>query len=229
MKFAISLFTFLLITSFCFTQDTLTLKTRLDSISYCIGLDIGQNLKNQSIEVTPEILARGIKDLLDSNKKVLTEEQVQKVMKEFQNQLMAKQNKKMKADGEKNKKEGEAFLAENKKIKGVVTLPSGLQYKIIKAGTGKKPKENQTVTVNYRGTLIDGTEFDNSIKSGQPATFPVNGVIKGWVEALQLMAVGSKWQLFIPPDLAYGESGAGGEIGPDATLIFEIELLSIDK
>jgi FKBP-type peptidyl-prolyl cis-trans isomerase FklB len=225
MKFVISILIVLLITSFCFTQDTSIFKTRMDSVSYCIGLDIGKNLKNQSVEVTPEILARGIQDVLDSNKKVLTEVQVQKVMMEFQNQMMAKQNKK----GIKNKKDGEVFLAENKKLEGVITLPSGLQYKIITAGTGEKPKADETVSVHYRGTLIDGTEFDSSIKRGQPATFPVNGVIKGWTEALQLMSVGSKWQLFIPSDLAYGAKGAGGVIGPDATLIFEVELLSIDK
>jgi FKBP-type peptidyl-prolyl cis-trans isomerase FklB len=135
----------------------------------------------------------------------------------------------MKAVGEKNKKDGEAFLAENKKKEGVVTLPSGLQYKIVTAGIGKKPKSEETVTVNYRGTLIDGTEFDSSIKRGQPATFPCHGVIKGWTEALQLMPVGSKWQLFVPSELAYGAQGAGGIIGPDATLIFEVELLSISK
>jgi FKBP-type peptidyl-prolyl cis-trans isomerase FklB len=210
-------------------QDTSELTTQKDSVSYCIGMDIGKNLKSQSVEVTPEVLARGIKDVLDSSKKVLTEEQAQKVMMEFQKQLMAKHDEKMKSVGEKNKKEGDAFLAENKKKEGVVTLPSGLQYKIVTAGTGKKPKSEETVTVNYRGTLIDGTEFDSSIKRGQPATFPVHGVIKGWTEALQLMPVGSKWQLFIPSDLAYGAQGAGGVIGPDATLIFEIELLSISK
>ena len=210
-------------------QDTSKLTTQKDSVSYCIGMDIGKNLKSQSVEVTPEVLARGIKDVLDSSKKVLTEEQAQKVMMEFQKQLMAKHDEKMKVAGEKNKKDGEAFLAENKKKEGVVTLPNGLQYKIITAGTGKKPKAEETVTVNYRGTLIDGTEFDSSIKRGQPATFPCHGVIKGWTEALQLMPVGSKWQLFIPSDLAYGAQGAGGVIGPDATLIFEIELLSISK
>jgi FKBP-type peptidyl-prolyl cis-trans isomerase FklB len=211
------------------TQDTSKLTTQKDSVSYCIGMDIGKNLKSQSVEVTPEILARGIQDVLDSSKKVLTEEQAQKVMIEFQKQLMAKQNEKMKVVGEKNKKDGEAFLIENKKKEGVVTLPSGLQYKILTAGTGKKPKLDETVTVNYRGTLIDGTEFDSSIKRGQPATFPCHGVIKGWTEALQLMPVGSKWQLFVPSELAYGAQGAGGVIGPDATLIFEIELLSSSK
>ncbi len=209
-------------------QDT-KLSTLKDSVSYSIGMDIGKNLKNQSVEVVPEILANGIKDILDSNKTVLTEEQSQAVMMELQKQLMAKHEEKMNIQKEKNKADGEAFLAENKKKEGVVTLPSGLQYKILTAGTGKKPKDNETVTVNYVGTLIDGTEFDSSIKRGQPASFPVHGVIKGWIEALQLMPVGSKWQLFVPSDLGYGEQGAGGVIGPNATLIFEIELLSINK
>jgi FKBP-type peptidyl-prolyl cis-trans isomerase FklB len=210
------------------TQDT-KLSTLKDSVSYSIGMDIGKNLKNQSVEVVPEILAHGIKDILDSNKTVLTEEQSQAVMMELQKQLMAKHEEKMNIQKEKNKADGEAFLAENKKKEGVVTLPSGLQYKILTPGTGKKPKENETVTVNYVGNLIDGTEFDSSIKRGQPASFPVHGVVKGWIEALQLMPVGSKWQLFVPSDLAYGEQGAGGVIGPNATLIFEIELLSINK
>ncbi len=131
--------------------------------------------------------------------------------------------------GEKNKKEGEDFLAENKKKEGVQTLPSGLQYKVIKAGTGKKPQLTDTVTTQYRGTLIDGTEFDSSYRRGKPATFPVNGVIRGWTEALQLMEEGAKWELFVPPDLAYGERGAGQQIGPNATLIFEIELISIQE
>lgn len=209
-------------------QDT-KLSTLKDSVSYSIGMDIGKNLKNQSVEVVPEFLARGIKDILDSNKTVLTEEQSQAVMMELQKQLMAKHEEKMNIQKEKNKADGEAFLAENKKKEGVVTLPSGLQYKILTAGTGIKPKDNETVTVNYVGTLIDGTEFDSSIKRGQPASFPVHGVIKGWIEALQLMPVGSKWKLFVPSDLAYGEQGAGGVIGPNATLIFEIELLSINK
>ncbi len=135
----------------------------------------------------------------------------------------------MKAAAETNKKEGEAFLAANKANGGVVVLPSGLQYKVLTQGTGPKPVASDTVVCNYRGTLIDGKEFDSSYKRGQPATFPVSGVIKGWTEALQLMPVGSKWQLFIPPDLAYGDRGASSDIGPGATLIFEVELLSIQK
>jgi FKBP-type peptidyl-prolyl cis-trans isomerase FklB len=150
-------------------------------------------------------------------------------MAAFQKEMMAKQQELAKRLGEKNKKEGEAFLSENRKKEGIKALPSGLQYKVVKAGTGKKPKSTDTVTTHYRGTLIDGTEFDSSYRRGQPASFPVSGVIPGWTEALQLMEEGAKWQLFIPPNLAYGERGAGSQIGPNATLIFEIELISIQE
>jgi FKBP-type peptidyl-prolyl cis-trans isomerase FklB len=148
-------------------------------------------------------------------------------MMAFQQEMMANQSKKAGELAEKNQKEGEAFLAANKKKDSVITLPSGLQYKVIAEGTGKMPTLNDTVTTNYRGTLIDGTEFDNSYKRGEPATFPVSGVIPGWTEALQHMKVGAKWQLFVPSNLGYGERGAGETIGPNATLIFEVELLSI--
>ena len=160
---------------------------------------------------------------------LLTEQEIREITTAFQKEMMAKQEELNKKLGEKNKKEGEVFLAENKKKEGVKTLPSGLQYKVIKAGTGKKPKLTDTVTTNYRGTLIDGTEFDSSYRRGQPASFPVNGVIPGWTEALQLMEEGAKWQLFVPPNLAYGDRGAGRQIGPNATLIFEVELISIQE
>jgi len=158
---------------------------------------------------------------------LMTEEEIRESLSALQKELMEKQAEKTKLMGEKNKKEGEAFLAENKKKEGVVTLPSGLQYKVIKEGTGKQPSADATVETNYRGTLIDGTEFDSSYKRGQAATFPVNGVIAGWTEALQLMKEGAKWQLFVPANLAYGERGAGNVIGPNATLIFEVELISV--
>lgn len=209
------------------TQQTVQLKTQLDSMSYMIGMDIGKNLQAQSIEVNADALAQGLKDVLAGNKTSLTDEQMQELALEFQNEMSERQEKKMRERSEKNRKEGDAFLAENKKKQGVVTLANGLQYKILKKGTGRKPKESETVTVHYRGRLIDGTEFDSSFKRGEPATFPVNGVIKGWVEALQLMPVGSMWELYIPPELGYGEQGAGQVIGPNQTLIFEIELLSI--
>jgi len=159
----------------------------------------------------------------------LTEQEIQETMAAFQKEAMAKQAELAKKLGEKNKREGEAFLVKNKEKEGVKTLPSGLQYVVIKAGTGKKPNINDSVTTHYRGTLIDGTEFDSSYRRGQPVTFPVSGVIAGWTEALQLMEEGAKWQLFIPPNLAYGEQGKGGVIGPNATLIFEIELISIQE
>ena len=207
-------------------QEKVVLKDQKDKVSYIVGMDIGNNLKKQSVSVNPRILAKGIEDALAGAKPLLTEQEIQETMMAFQKEMMAKQTEAAK----KNKTEGEAFLAENKKKEGVKTLPSGLQYKVMKAGTGKKPKSNDTVTVNYRGTLIDGTEFDSSYKRGQPATFQVSGVIPGWTEALQLMEEGAKWQLFVPSNLAYGERGAaGGLIGPNATLIFEVELISIQE
>jgi FKBP-type peptidyl-prolyl cis-trans isomerase FklB len=155
----------------------------------------------------------------------LNEQEVRETVAVFQKEMAAR----LEELGKKNKKEGETFLTENKKKEGVKTLPSGLQYKVIKAGTGKKPKLADTVTTHYRGTLIDGTEFDSSYKRGQPATFQVSGVIPGWTEALQLMEEGAKWQLFIPSNLAYGERGMAGTIGPNATLLFEIELISVQE
>ena len=205
-----------------------TLKTQKDKVSYSIGMDIGMTLKNQSIDIDPAILARGIRDSLSGQKPLMTEQEIRDAMAAFQKEMMAKQQEAMKQAGEKNKKEGEGFLAENKKKEGVKTLPSGLQYKVMKAGKGKKPKATDTVTTDYRGTLIDGTEFDSYYKRGKPATFAVNGVIPGWTEALQLMHVGEKWRIFVPSELAYGANGAGGVIGPHSVLIFDVELLGID-
>jgi FKBP-type peptidyl-prolyl cis-trans isomerase FklB len=216
---------FLFLVSQVYGQEKLTLKNQKERVSYIIGMDIGNNLKKQSIDVDPSILAKGMKDALSSEKPLLTEQEIQETMLAFQKEMMAKQAE----IGKKNKAEGEAFLAENKKKEGVKTLPSGLQYKVIKAGTGKVPKLTDTVTAHYRGTLINGTEFDSSYKRGQPASFQVSGVIRGWSEALQLMQEGSKWQLFIPSNLAYGEKGAGNIIGPNAALIFEVELISIQE
>jgi FKBP-type peptidyl-prolyl cis-trans isomerase FklB len=206
-------------------EERMVLKNQKEKVSYIIGMDIGGNLKKQSVDVDPNILVKGIQDALAGAKSLLTDQEIQETMGAFKKDMMAKQEEVSK----KNKAEGEAFLAENKKKEGVKTLPTGLQYKVIKAGTGKKPKSNDTVTTHYRGTLINGTEFDSSYKRGQPVTFLVSGVIPGWTEALQLMEEGAKWQLFIPPNLAYGERGAGGVIGPNATLIFEIELISIQE
>jgi FKBP-type peptidyl-prolyl cis-trans isomerase FklB len=204
-------------------------KNQKDRVSYVIGMDIGTNLKKQSIEVNPELLFKGIKDGLSGNKPAMSEQEIKETIAAFQKEMQAKQEEVAKKMGEKNKKEGEAFLAENKKKEGIITLASGLQYKVLKKGSGKKPKLTDTVTTHYKGTLIDGTEFDSSYRRNQPVSFPVNGVIAGWTEALQLMEEGAKWQLFIPPQLAYGEKGAGPRIGPNATLIFEVELISIQE
>jgi FKBP-type peptidyl-prolyl cis-trans isomerase FklB len=205
------------------------LTTQKDKFSYALGMNLGTNLHKQSVPVDPNILARGLKDALAGGKTELTEDQARAALMEVQNDLRKKQQEQMQQAGEANKKEGEAFLAANKSKDGVVTLPSGLQFKILTQGTGPKPAASDSVVCNYRGTLLNGTEFDSSYKRGEPMTFAVGGVIKGWTEALQLMPVGSKWQLFIPPNLAYGERAPGPEIGPDSTLIFEVELLSIQS
>jgi FKBP-type peptidyl-prolyl cis-trans isomerase FklB len=206
----------------------LALKTQKEKFSYAIGMKMGANFKKQAVPVDANILMRGVKDAMAGGKTALTDEEAQAAIMEVQKEMQGKQQEKMKEASAVNKKEGDTFLATNKGKEGVVTLPSGLQYKIEKAGTGPKPTPNDSVVCNYRGTLIDGKEFDSSYKRGQPATFPVTGVIKGWTEALQLMPVGSKWQLFVPSDLAYGDRGAGADIGPGATLIFEVELMSIE-
>ncbi len=208
------------------------LKTRKEKFSYALGMNIGTNLgntlKNQSVEVDWNLVSQGLKDSTGGRKTRLTQAEAQSVLTEVQNEVRKQQQEKTKEAAAANKTESETFLTANKAKEGVVTLPSGLQYKILNAGTGVKPTATDSVVCNYRGTLINGTEFDSSYKRGEPATFGVGQVIKGWTEALQLMPVGSKWQLFIPSDLAYGEAGqprAG--IGPNAALIFEVELLSI--
>src|SRR5947207_7906290 len=196
------------------------LKDQKDKVSYSIGMQIGFNLGRQKVDVNPDVLAAGIKDAI-AGKPQLTPDQVKDIMAQFEKDMELKQ----KELGEKNKTEGTKYLEENKKKAGVKTTASGLQYKVVKDGSGAQPKATDTVTVNYRGTLINGTEFDSSYKRGQPATFPVNGVIKGWTEALQLMKVGSKYQLFIPSDLAYGERSVSPDLAANSTLIFEVELM----
>ena len=210
-----------------FAADAPELKTDKEKLSYSIGMDIGGNMKRGSVEVDPDLVGRGLKDSYGGGKTILTEDQARQAIADFQKTLLEKQAETMKILSEKNKADGEKFLAENAKKEGVKVLPSGLQYKEITPGTGKSPKTSDTVTTHYKGTLIDGTEFDSSHKRGQPATFPVSGVIPGWTEALQLMKEGAKWQLFVPSNLAYGEKGAGQAIGPNATLIFEVELLTV--
>jgi FKBP-type peptidyl-prolyl cis-trans isomerase FklB len=211
-------------------KKPLTLTTPKDKVSYALGMNLGTNLQKQSIDVDPAIILQGLKDALAAGKTLMTEEQERTALTELQNDVRKKQQEKMKELGETNKKEGDAFLVANKTKEGVVELPSGLQYKILQEGTGPKPTAADSVVCNYRGTLLNSKEFDSSYKRGQPATFPVSGVIKGWTEALQLMPVGSKWQLFIPADLAYGDQPPpGSDIGPGDTLIFDVELLSIGE
>lgn len=209
-----------------FGEEKQALTTQKEKLSYAIGIDMGTSLKKNSIDVDPDVVYKGIKDALSGGPRLMTDQELKDTIQAAQKDLMAKQQEKMKTLAEKNKKEGEDYLAANKKKPGVKTLPSGLQYKVITEGKGKMPKATDTVTVNYKGMLIDGTEFDSSYKRNEPSTFPVNGVIKGWTEALQLMKEGSKWELVVPSNLAYGERG-GGPIGPNAVLIFEVELLSI--
>ncbi len=203
------------------------LKDKTDRVSYAVGVNIGNDFKQRSIKVNTDIFLKGLKDGISGGKKLLSDDELRETLAAFSNELAAKQADLVKKLGDKNKKDGELFLVKNKKKEGVKTLPSGLQYKVIKEGSGKTPNATDTVTVNYRGTLINGTEFDSSYRRGQAATFPVNGVIPGWTEALQLMKPGAKWQLFIPANLAYGENGAGALIEPNSTLIFDVELISI--
>ncbi|MDX1952288.1 MAG: FKBP-type peptidyl-prolyl cis-trans isomerase [Verrucomicrobiota bacterium] len=203
--------------------DKATLKTDQEKAAYSIGFRIGSQMKSQGVEISQESLASGIKDALGGNPPALSDSEMEQAIMGMQKTMMAK----MEAKGAEAKKAGEAFLAENKKKEGIKTTASGLQYKVIKEGTGPKPTAEDTVSTHYKGTLVDGKEFDSS--KGEPVTFPVKGVIPGWTEALQLMPVGSKWQLFIPSDLAYGERGAGGAIPPNSTLIFDIELVEIKK
>jgi FKBP-type peptidyl-prolyl cis-trans isomerase FklB len=223
MKCFIISFALLSLAGSVFGQDKSTpLKDSKDKVSYSIGLNIGLNLKKQNVSINPDTFVLGLKDAL-AGKPQMTDEQVKETMTAFEKEMIDKQ----KAAGVKNGADGEKFLAENKKKEGVKTTASGLQYKVVKEGSGAQPKEKDTVMANYRGTLIDGTEFDSSYTRGQPATFPVSGVIKGWTEALQMMKVGSKYQLFIPANLAYGERAMGPDIGPNSTLIFEVELLDV--
>jgi FKBP-type peptidyl-prolyl cis-trans isomerase FklB len=198
------------------------LNNEIDSVSYSLGVNIGENIKTQFPDIDLKNFEAAIKDVLDDNKKPsISGADAQKTIQEYFTKQQAKASESVVEEGKK-------FLAENSKKENVVTLESGLQYEVIKTGEGAKPTLNDQVTTHYHGTLIDGTVFDSSVERGEPASFPVSGVIKGWTEALQLMNVGSKWRLFVPYDLAYGERGAGPKIGPFTTLIFEVELISIN-
>ena len=203
------------------------ISSKIDSVSYSIGQDIGKNFKKQDIEIDPKIMLQGIVDAI-ADTSLLTDEEIQKVMMNFQVAMREKQQNKMKEASEKNQTEAEAFFAENKNKEGVVTLESGLQYKVLKSGDGKSPKLSSTVEVHYAGRLLDGTEFDSSYKRDKPFSTSVTGVIKGWTEILQLMKEGDKWEVYIPSELAYGERGSGPTIGPNAALIFEMELISVN-
>ncbi len=207
--------------------DKNSLNDQKAKVSYAIGMDLGKNLKKQSIDIDPDILRKGLKDGQLGTEPLLTEKEIQDTMMALQKQVMEKQQAKASEDGKKNVQEGQDFLAKKKAEKGVITLTSGLMYKVITEGKGKTPKVTDKVSTHYKGTLINGTEFDSSYKRNQPAEFPVNQVIPGWTEALQLMKEGSKWELYIPSNLAYGERGAPPNIPPNSTLVFEIELLKV--
>jgi FKBP-type peptidyl-prolyl cis-trans isomerase len=204
-------------------------KTQKERVSYAIGLEMGKGVKTQGIDVDPSILTQGLKDALSGAKPQLSDDEVKQIITDLQQQVRQKQMQVQEAASAENKKKGDAFLAENSKKDGVVALADGLQYKILKAGDGKKPAETDTVLCNYKGTFIDGTEFDSSEKAGKPVPFEVKNVIPGFKEVLQLMPVGSKWQVYIPSNLGYGERGAGNVIQPNSALIFDIELVGIQE
>jgi len=210
-------------------QTQMELKDLKQKASYAIGADIAANLKRQGLDIDPKALAAGLTDGVEGKMK-LTDAELKQVMNEFRAQMVAQMESKAKADGEKNLKDGEAYLAANARKDGVKATASGLQYKVLKAGKGtKSPKATDTVKVHYHGTLIDGTVFDSSVDRGEPISFPLNGVIPGWTEGVQLMKEGDKFQFTIPSKLAYGEQGAGGKIGPHSTLVFDVELLAIEQ
>jgi FKBP-type peptidyl-prolyl cis-trans isomerase FklB len=209
-------------------QTVAKMESLQDKVSYGIGLRIGKDFKSQQVELNPDLLMKGIEDGLAGTEPLLSDAQIRETMVAFQQEMMEREKTRLEEASVKNAEEGKKFLEENAKKEGVVTLPSGLQYKVITEGSGKQPSSEDTVKVHYRGTLVDGTEFDSSYSRNEPAEFPVGGVIPGWTEALQLMKEGSKWQLVLPPELAYGERGAGPRIGPNATLVFEVELLEVE-
>jgi len=217
-----------LATGICSAAEPVEPKTESDKISYSVGYRLGSDFKRQEVDIKSDMLVQGIEDATSGGEALMTEEEMRTVMMSLANRVKAEQMEKMKKQGAENVKAGEAFLAENAGKEGVKTTDSGLQYKVITAGEGKSPQKSDKVTVHYRGTLIDGTEFDSSYSRGEPATFGVGQVIPGWTEALQLMKEGDKWEIVIPSQLAYGERGAGAKIPPSSTLIFEVELISVD-
>jgi len=219
----------LIISNASFGAESAQLNSDLEKLSYSIGVDLGRNFKKQSIDISPAAMAKGLQDGMTGSKMLLTDEQMKESLTKFQKELMAKRHAEFTKKADENKAKGEAFLAANKSKEGVVSLPSGLQYKIVQAGTGAKPGKDDTVTVDYTGTLTDGQIFDSSEKAGKPATFKVSQVIPGWTEALQLMPSGSTWEVVVPSGLAYGDRSVGGPIGPNETLLFKIHLISVKK
>jgi len=211
----------------CWAEEKPKLTDLKDRESYSLGYQFGKNLKFQGMDIDLDVYTSGVRDAVDGNAPRMTPEEIRSTITGLQQRLQAARQEALKKEGEKNLAQGKAFLADNGKTEGVKTLESGLQYTVLTEGSGKSPQKTDTVTVHYRGTLIDGTEFDSSISRGRPATFKVNGVIPGWTEALQLMKPGAKWRLFIPPGLAYGERGSPPRIPPSSTLIFEVELISV--
>lgn len=232
--YCLVLFVFMVVFAGCAPEQSAAKpEPKLDNpknrISYTIGLNIGKDFTSQDMDLDPDVLVMGIKDAMEGRDSRLTEEEMMAEIQAFQQDMQARQIAKIQELAAKNRAESEAFLAENATQEGVVVLDSGLQYKVIEPGDGASPTVNSMVTVHYRGTLVDGTEFDSSYSRNEPATFPVGGVIPGWTEALPLMKEGAKWQLAIPSELAYGENGAGNVIGPNAALLFDVELISVDS
>ena len=220
---------FVFLAGVCLAGEAPEITSEKDKINYSIGYQIGGDFKRQGIELDPDLVVKGIKDGLAETKPLMTQQEMRKTLVDLKKKIVEDQREQQMEKAKKNLAEGEAFLAGNGKKEGVVTLPSGLQYKVLAEGKGKSPVATDNVTVHYKGTLIDGTEFDSSLKRGKPATFRPDRVIAGWKEALQLMKEGAKWRLFIPAKLGYGERGAGSKIPPNATLIFEVELISVNS
>lgn len=230
MKYIVAVvLTAVLLVGFGYAGDAPEIKSQKEKINYSIGYQIGGDFKRQGIDLDPDLVVKGIEDALAGTKPLMTPQEMRNILVDLKKKVVADQQKQQEEKAKKNLAEGEAFLAENAKKKGVVTLPSGLQYKVLAAGKGKSPVATDNVTVHYKGTLIDGSEFDSSVKRGKPATFRADRVIAGWKEALLLMKEGAKWQLFIPAKLGYGERGAGSKIPPNATLIFDVELISVNS
>jgi FKBP-type peptidyl-prolyl cis-trans isomerase FklB len=229
MKYLLTIFLSIVFSfSICSGDEKVELKSEKDKLSYSLGYQFGQSLKAQKLDVNVDFYISGVKDFLGGKEPMMTQEEIRVTISELQKRLMAARQKELKEKGEINLAESKAFLEENKKKEGIKVLDSGLQYKVLTEGSGRTPKAEDKVSVQYRGTLIDGTEIDSSYKRGQPAIFQVGSLIRGWSEALQLMKEGAKWQIFIPPDLAYGENGAGNVVQPNSILIFEVELISIN-